>query len=156
VIDVPPQRAAVDGADAPLREAAARQIVERYAMFAAAAGLVPLPFVDTAAITGVQIAMVSALADHYNITFSRERGKTLIASLAGGVAPSFSSGHVAKFLIKRVPIAGTLFSAATEPALASAATYAIGRLFITHFASGGTLETLDANASRPHLTPQTA
>jgi uncharacterized protein (DUF697 family) len=142
IIDVPPARAAAAAPDAALREAAAQSIVDRYVKFAAVAGLVPIPLLDTAAITGVQMKMLTELAEHYNVPFTRDRGKVIVASLAGGVAPSFSSRHVMKFLIKRVPIAGTLFHAATEPALASAATYAVGRLFITHFASGGTLDTL--------------
>jgi uncharacterized protein (DUF697 family) len=142
IIDVPPSRPAAEAPDAALREAAARSIVDRYAKFAAAAGLVPIPLLDTAAIAGVQLKMLDELSQHFDVPFSRERGKAIVAALAGGAGSTWSSGHVVKFLMKRVPVAGTLFQVATEPALASAATYAIGRVFITHFASGGTLDTL--------------
>jgi hypothetical protein len=42
-------------------------------------------------------------------------------------------------MVKSIPIAGTAVGALVTPALAVAATYAIGMVFIQHFASGGTL-----------------
>jgi uncharacterized protein (DUF697 family) len=156
IIDVPTQRPAAHAPDAALRDSAARQIVDRYVMFAAAAGLVPIPLLDTAAITGVQLAMLHALSDHYTVPFSRERGKAIVVALAGGVASAFSSKTVAKFLVSQLPVAGMLINAATEPALASAATYAVGRVFMSHFASGGTLDNLDVERSRGQMTPQPA
>jgi len=46
-------------------------------------------------------------------------------------------------LLKGLPGVGTLIGAVTMPAFSAGATYAIGKLFIQHFASGGTL--LDFN-----------
>src|SRR4051812_44104840 len=85
IIDVPPPRPAAAAPDAALRETAARSIVDRYVKFAAVAGLVPIPLLDTAAIAGVQLKMLEELAQHYNIPMTRDRGKAIVASVAGGV-----------------------------------------------------------------------
>jgi hypothetical protein len=45
--------------------------------------------------------------------------------------------------VKGVPVVGTTIGALTMPALSIGATYIIGKVFIQHFASGGTL--LDFN-----------
>jgi uncharacterized protein (DUF697 family) len=62
--------------------------------------------------------------------------------LAGSLIPA-SSGLGAASALKFVPIAGPLAAAFVMPALSAGATYAIGKAFIQHFASGGTL--LDFN-----------
>ena len=46
-------------------------------------------------------------------------------------------------MVKSMPIVGTAVGAIVMPTLSAGATYAIGKAFIQHFASGGTL--LDFN-----------
>ena len=50
-----------------------------------------------------------------------------------------TSGMGAASMLKGIPILGTLASGFAMPVLASGATFAIGKAFIQHFASGGTL-----------------
>lgn len=116
-------------------------LVDRYAKYAAAAGLVPVPVVDVAAITGVQVALVRALADQYGVDYSPERGKSLVAALVGGVMPALA-GH------QMLKIVGPLFGMVSVAGFAMASTYAVGRLFIGHFESGGTLLDVDVENSR--------
>src|SRR5262249_3080563 len=73
---------------------------------------------------------------------SRHRGKALLAGFAGTMIPA-STGIGMASMIKSVPIAGSAIGAMTTPALAVAATYAIGLAFVEHFASGGTLLDFD-------------
>ena len=47
----------------------AMQKVTRYSLYAAGAGLVPIPMLDVVAITGVQVQMLRVLAKHYNGPF---------------------------------------------------------------------------------------
>ena len=54
-----------------------------------------------------------------------------------------TSGIGAASMLKSVPILGTIASGFVMPALSAGATYAIGKAFIQHFESGGTL--LDFN-----------
>ena len=125
------------------RRASAVKLVERFSLLSGAAGLIPVPLVDLAAIGGLQIQMLHLISKIYGVPFAKNRGKALIASLAGSMIPA-SSGIGAASIVKSVPIVGTAISAIAMPVLSAGATYAIGMAFIQHFATGGTL--LDFNA----------
>jgi len=124
------------------RRAIAVKLVERFSLWSGVAGIIPVPFVDLAAVGGVQIQMLRRISQIYGVPFSANRGKALIAGLAGSMIPA-SSGMGAASMTKSVPVVGTAMSAIVMPALSAGATYAIGTAFIQHFASGGTL--LDFN-----------
>jgi uncharacterized protein (DUF697 family) len=111
-----------------------------------AAGLIPLPLVDVAAVGGVQIQMLRRLSEIYGVPFSENRGKSILASLAGALIPASTATSTAvgfSSLIKGLPGVGTAIGALSMPVFSAAATYIIGKVFIQHFASGGTL--LDFN-----------
>jgi uncharacterized protein (DUF697 family) len=120
------------------RRARARELVKRFSLWAGAAGLLPVPVVDLAAVGGVQIQMLRRISQIYDVPFSENRGKALIASFAGTMIPA-STGIGMASIIKSVPIVGTAIGAIATPALSVGATYVIGMAFIEHFASGGTL-----------------
>jgi uncharacterized protein (DUF697 family)/CRP-like cAMP-binding protein len=124
------------------RRANAMKIVERFSLWSGAAGVIPLPFVDLAAVGGIQMQMLRRISRIYSIPFSKNLGKALIASLAGSMLPA-SSGMGAASVIKSVPVVGTAISSIVMPVVSAGATYAIGTAFIKHFNSGGTL--LDFN-----------
>ena len=116
----------------------ASKVVERFSFWSGVAGLLPIPFVDLAAVAALQIQMLRLISRIYDVPFSENRGKALIAGLFGTVIP-VSAGVGMASVVKSIPIAGTAVGALVTPALAVAATYAIGKVFIQHFASGGTL-----------------
>jgi uncharacterized protein (DUF697 family) len=120
------------------RKARARKLVERFSLWSGVAGLLPVPVVDLAAVGAVQIQMLRRISQIYDVPFSKNRGKAIIASLAGTMIPA-STGLGVASMIKSVPVAGTAIGSITTPALAVGATYVIGLAFIEHFASGGTL-----------------
>jgi uncharacterized protein (DUF697 family) len=124
------------------RDVAAAKLVDRFSLWSGAAGLIPVPVVDVFAVGGVQLQMLNKLSQLYNVPFAENRGKALIASLAGSWIPA-TSGIGAASALKVVPILGTLISGFVMPVLSAGATYAIGKAFIQHFESGGTL--LDFN-----------
>lgn len=120
-------------------EEGANKITNRYILWSMGAGLVPIPIIDVATIVGVQLRMLSQLSKYYGIEFSEERGKGLVSSLIGGIATeSIAHGSIGS-LIKSIPGAGTLFGMIAMPVSAGATTYAIGKVFTQHFASGGNL-----------------
>lgn len=135
---VPPSRskagATVDGD----RRSSATKVVERFSFWSGVAGLLPIPFVDLAAVAALQIQMLRLISRIYDVPFSENRGKALVAGIAGTIIP-VSTGFGMASVVKSIPIAGTAVGALATPALAVAATYAIGKVFIQHFASGGTL-----------------
>ena len=120
------------------RRAIAVKLVERFSLWAGGAGLIPVPFLDLATVGGVQIQMLRRLSQIYEVPFSKNQGKSIVAGLAGSMIPATSALGTAS-VMKGVPVVGTLISALAMPALSAGATYAIGMAFIEHFASGGTL-----------------
>ena len=124
------------------RNETAANLVDRFALWAGVAGLIPLPFVDVLAVGGLQVQMLRRISQIYDVQFSENRGKALIASLAGTMIP-VTSGMGAASALKSVPLLGIVASAFVMPVLSAGATYAIGKAFIQHFESGGTL--LDFN-----------
>jgi uncharacterized protein (DUF697 family) len=128
------------------RDQLASQVVDRFSLWGGAAGLIPLPLVDVAAVGGVQLLMLRRLSEIYKVPFTDNQGKSIIASLAGSVLPystAQTSAMTVSSIIKGVPGIGWAVGALSMPAFSAGATYVIGKVFIQHFASGGTL--LDFN-----------
>jgi uncharacterized protein (DUF697 family) len=128
------------------RDEAASNLVDRFSLWSGAAGLIPIPLVDIAAVGGVQIQMLRRLSEIYGVPFTDNRGKSIIASLAGSVLPASTAtttGMGVASALKAIPGVGTVISALTMPVFSAGATWVIGKVFIQHFASGGTL--LDFN-----------
>jgi uncharacterized protein (DUF697 family) len=120
----------------------ASEVVDRYVAWSAAAGVIPVPLLDMMAVGGLQLHMLRRIAEIYepanDVHFSEERGKAVIASLVG-TGTATMTGVGLSSLLKTFPGVGTILASLSMPALAAASTYAIGHVFIKHFASGGTL-----------------
>jgi uncharacterized protein (DUF697 family) len=139
----------------------ANDIVKDYALWAGGFGLLPLPILDFAAITATQVRMVSTLNKHYRRwhpdryrqRFSHERLRTIIASLIGGSVPVVAGAGLGS-LLKSIPLVGQALGMVTTPVFAWASTVAVGRVFIEHFESGGTLLDFDADKMRHYYYKQ--
>lgn len=123
------------------RHELASKMVDRFSLWGGAAGLIPLPLVDVVAVSGVQLQLLRRLSQMYGVPFSENMGKSVLASLIGSMIPA-TSGMGVTSALKGVPIIGAL-SSLVMPTLSAGATYAIGKVFVEHFDSGGTL--LDFN-----------
>jgi uncharacterized protein (DUF697 family) len=134
--------AAADSETAEQRDELASKLVDRFAIWSGVAGLIPIPVADIVCVGGLQIQMLRRISQIYDVEFSENRGKALIASLAGSLIPA-SSGIGATSALKAVPFFGMIIGGFVMPVLSAGATYAIGKAFIQHFESGGTL--LDFN-----------
>jgi uncharacterized protein (DUF697 family) len=124
------------------RSELATKLVDRFALWGGVAGLIPVPLIDVVAVGGLQLQMLRRLSQIYDKPFSDNSGKAVIASLAGSMIPA-TSGIGAASVLKTVPVLGTIAASFVMPALSAGATYAVGKAFIQHFESGGTL--LDFN-----------
>ncbi len=135
-----------EAAPAPMtskeRISEANHIVKNRMIASVGAGLIPFPVVDIVALTGIQLDTVRALCKLYNIQFSKDIGKTAVTTLTGGVVPVVSAPWVSS-LAKTIPFVGQIVGAASMPIIAGASTYAVGKVFIQHFESGGTFLTFD-------------
>lgn len=123
--------------------------IHRHVIFAMAVGLVPAPIIDLIGITAVQLAMVLRLTRMYHQSFYRDKGKHIIATLAGSSIPVSCGTSISSF-VKTIPIVGHALGAAAMPVFAGASTYALGKIFVLHFESGGTILNLDPEAVKSY------
>ena len=63
------------------RDQVASKLVDRFSLWSGAAGLIPIPLVDMAAVGGVQLQMLRRLSEIYGVPFSDNLGKSVVASL---------------------------------------------------------------------------
>jgi uncharacterized protein (DUF697 family) len=129
-------------------------IIRRYVMWSMAAGMVPIPLADVAAVTGTQLKMIAELAKHHKTPFDADRGKSVIGSLLGTLGGMSIARGVLGSLIKTIPVVGTVGGIALVPAMSGAVTYALGKVFSAHFESGGTLLTFNAATMKEEFARQ--
>jgi uncharacterized protein (DUF697 family) len=61
-------------------------IIRQHVGFGTIAGAIPIPVVDIASVTAIQIDMIRQLANVYEVDVNEERGKSLVGALvASGV-----------------------------------------------------------------------
>ena len=128
-----------------------RAIVRKYMYWSMGAGLIPFPYVDLAAVTGVQLKMLADLADHYSIPFSKHRAKEIVAALLGATLPAPIAASALGSAVKMVPLVGGIIGGVSVPLLCGATAYAVGTVFIQHFESGGTFLNFDPTKVKEHF-----
>ncbi|MFP4474603.1 MAG: YcjF family protein [Desulfatibacillaceae bacterium] len=131
------------------REEATR-IINKNIVWCVGIGFIPFPLLDMVALTGIQVKMLAELAELYEVSFNEQSGKSAVGALIGGLAPGVMTRGMVGSAMKSVPLFGTLAGMVTMPVLAGATTYAVGRVFEQHFASGGTFLTFDPEKVREH------
>jgi len=125
-----------------IQEKSSDDILKRHVYWAVGAGLIPLPVVDIAAVTAIQVDMLKQVCSFYHIDYSEETGKTWISALV----TSTMSSLIARFsasTVKFIPVIGTMVGATSMAILSGASTYALGKAFINHFENGGTFSNLN-------------
>lgn len=133
--------AAAEGEDqVQLEEAQA--LVKKYMWWSMGAGLIPVPLVDIATVSGVQLKMLNELSKIYGVKFSKNAGKSIISALLGGISADALSKSYVTSVLKSIPIIG-IAGSVSMPIYSGATTWAIGKVFIQHFASGGTFLDFD-------------
>jgi uncharacterized protein (DUF697 family) len=117
-------------------------ILKLHVYWAVGAGLIPLPVVDIAAVTAVQVDMLKQICSFYKIDYSEESGKTWITALVSSTLSSLVA-RIGASAVKFVPVIGTLIGATSMAVVSGASTYALGKAFIHHFENGGTFGTIE-------------
>lgn len=140
--------------EAELRTEQANAIIRRYTYGALGTGLIPFPAVDLVALIGLQLAELRSLCKLYDVTFTRNAGKSAVASLVGGMWPTTAATAVAGSVMKFFPGLGTAAGMASIAVLGSAATYAVGKVFQMHFEAGGNVLNFDPDRMRSYFAEQ--
>lgn len=114
------------------------RIVSKHVLWSMGAGAIPVPILDFAAVTTVQLGMLKDLCEAYEVDFSESLGKSMITALAGG-----SLARIGASAVKALPGIGSLIGGVSMVVLSGAATYATGHVFARHLESGGDLFDFD-------------
>jgi uncharacterized protein (DUF697 family) len=129
----------------------ANSVVNTYSLYSMGAGLIPVPVLDMAAVSGFQLKMLSDVADVYHVPFSENAAKSIIAALTGGLSAGYLAQRYAASFMKSVPFLGILGSF-SMPIASGALTWAIGKAFVKHFESGGNFLTFDVNNAKTYFS----
>jgi uncharacterized protein (DUF697 family) len=133
------------------------EIVIKNHMLAACAGsIVPVPLLDLAAVTAVQVSMIRKLAEMYGQTFSESPVRNTIAALVGGVVGPWAGAVVGVSLAKLIPVVGWVAGVVAMPTVVGAATYALGHVFLRHFQEGGSIYDISTEKVRGYYKEQFA
>lgn len=127
------------GSDETLK---ADSLIKQHMIWAAGAGLIPIPAADIVAITAVQLKLLAQLAKLYGAPFRKEAAKAILGALFAG---TFTGAIVAgtRSVLKLIPIMGHSAGACALSIYAAATTYAVGQVFVHHFRTGGTFLDFD-------------
>jgi len=142
VVEPPPE----SNAD---RDAKAKAIIKHYTKWAAGAGVVPIPLLDAFTMSAVQMSMVRKLAELYDIPYNSQIMKSAVASVISGA----NAGYLGGSALKMFPVLG-VFTLAAMPAINAAINWAVGKVFIQHFESGGTFLDFDPAKVKAYFEEQ--
>lgn len=112
----------------------AQTIIRSHVLWSMGGGLIPIPLVDFAAVTAIQLEMLQQLAHLYGVDYSRSNGKAFVSALTGTTIARLGAS-----LIKALPGVGTIIGGASMSLTSGASTYAVGQVAISHFANSGNL-----------------
>ena len=136
------------------RLTAASRIISSATRWAAAAGAVPVPLLDSVALATVQGKMLADLSALYGHSIRSEVANGLVSVSLGTLLPAGVTTFLGSFLgssVKAIPGVGTALGMISMASFGSAATYAIGKVFVRHFENGGTVANFSADAVKEDL-----
>ncbi len=110
----------------------ANKIIKNHMLLSMGAGAIPIPIVDFVAVSAIQVDMIRALSQQYDVKFEEHQGKALITALTGTGIARLGAG-----MIKIIPVVGSVLGGVTFAAISGASTYALGEVFKKHFETGG-------------------
>ena len=116
-------------------------IISRHVIYAMTAGAIPVPVADIVAVSAIQYDMIKQIAEEYKVKYDSEKGKALASSLAGATASRISASF-----IKAIPGVGTFLGIGSQMLMAGATTYALGRIFDSHFSGNKNLDSINVEA----------
>ena len=99
-------------------------------------GIVPFPLFNVAAVTAANINLIRKLSGMYGVEFKEGIAKKIIAAVTGAGVGVLASPFV-ESVVSGIPLIGLPLTIGTKPALNGMTTYALARMFVTHFERGG-------------------
>ena len=121
----------------------ADEIVRGHIVWAMGGGLLPLPLLDLAAVTAVQMDMLKQLSDLYEADFSQAMGKTFVAAMT-----STTFAKLGASALKAIPGVGTFVGGLSMSLMSGASTYAVGQMAIGQLEAHGGWGNVDLDAAK--------
>ncbi len=122
---------------------ASERIIRAHVLWAMGAGLIPIPLLDIAAVTAIQVDMLQQLAREHDMDFSQSSGKAYVTALAGGTLARLGASAV-----KIIPGIGTALGLVSMPILSGASTYAVGQVALRNFSNGVPITNIDIDDAK--------
>jgi uncharacterized protein (DUF697 family) len=138
----------------PTREDQAHKVIMQNVVWAVGGGALPMPLIDMIAITVVNVKMLKELSAVYEVPFREDQVKSILSALVAGLGAPMIGMAATVSLVKAIPFLGVVSALLTVPSLSAAFTYAVGKIFVQHFASGGTFLDFDPKKVREHFARQ--
>lgn len=118
-------------------------IIKNHVIYAFGGGLIPVPFLDLAAVTAVQLDMLKQLAKLYGADFSDNSGKAWISAIVGT-----SLAGIGSSLLKNIPIVGSILGGVSMSLFAGASTYGVGQVFLNELETKGNFADFDLEKAK--------
>jgi uncharacterized protein (DUF697 family) len=115
-------------------------IISNHVIFAMTAGAIPFPVADIVAVSAIQYDMIRQIAEFHDADYDANKGRNLASSLAGATV-----SRIGASALKAIPGVGTLLGIGSQMVMAGATTYALGKLFDSHFSGSRSLDNLNFN-----------
>jgi len=141
--------------DFPERDVEAKKIIRNYTIATFVPSVLPMPIIDIAIISGIQLKMLHSLSRLYGVKYSKGLGKKAITSLVGSVTP-VAMTPLMMSAVQVIPVIGQAAGTISLLILGGASTYAVGKVYVQHFESGGTFLTFDPELVRDYFKEQFA
>ena len=121
----------------------AEDIIRTHTIYAAGGGIIPLPLIDFAAVTAVQLDMLKQLCGLYDVDYNDNIGKSWVTALAGT-----SLSVIGASFVKAIPLVGSVLGGLSMSALSGATTYGIGQVFISRLEENVDIADFDVETAR--------
>jgi uncharacterized protein (DUF697 family) len=120
------------------RRTEAEKIIRSHVLWAMGGGLIPIPLVDFAAVTAIQLEMLQQLARLYNVKYDQSTGKAFVSALTGTTIARLGAS-----MLKAIPGVGSILGGASMSVMSGASTYAVGQVAIQLFSTQGSFLDFD-------------
>lgn len=121
----------------------ADSIIKNHVIFATGAGVIPIPLLDIAGVTAVQLDMLKKLTNLYGKNYSENVGKAFIASIT-----TTSLARMGASALKAIPVIGQVIGGISMSIMSGASTYALGNVVLELMERGVGLENFDVDLAK--------
>lgn len=135
---------------------AAGEIIASSTKWSVAASLIPIPYLDLAALGAIQVNMIVDLANLYDQKVTKQAVQGVISVMLGTLVPAGAAHLAVSSSTKLLPGYGTAIGAVSLATFGTAATYSIGKVFVRHFEKGGTIGNFSTAAVQEDLKKEFA